>query len=201
MMVLGWTWAGSDIPENIKADETGDLLTLSVARPADHDARTKMRWQVYCFDAGLDLVPVAPAHDMTLQDAEKIDTVMLSKTLQKLAKSGQLTLSLSPEIAVKPIANSGRSYLAARKSLHDTKATRRMSLETLVQQSGAESTPVRSRAGALCCDVLVPRARLDAVQSKIRTKAETTLPKTASLSVTGLWPPYNFVRMPKAISA
>lgn len=199
--VLGWARAGALCPAGVTSHKVDAFDLLLVDSRKAPDARDRLRWQVACFELGLDFVPTAPATAISQADGVHIATkhaATLSEGLERLAGMGQLTLGLtwSSDHGSQSTPENGRAWLAQRRRLHHREAAQKASATVLLDRLDCPGTGTTTREyrKRLERDVLLPRAQFKDALRHLAAKAAALEAGTVSLGVTGLWPPFSFVQ-------
>ncbi|MDX8348465.1 GvpL/GvpF family gas vesicle protein [Cognatiyoonia sp. IB215446] len=194
MIALGWTAAEKVLPDDVTYHGRGTIRTLAMKERFKVDARSKLRAQVCCFEAGIDLLPIAPSQNlspaaaqMLLAEADLRDTVM------ELRGKAQLKLLVQMPKQPKVDQTSGRAWLAARRLHLSIKEQLVLQLSQLARHLALEVAPIRQSECRMQCDMLIPRDKTHEVTEALMRGLDH-LPEfdAAKLTVTGPWPPYGF---------
>lgn len=199
-VVLGWCRTGAPCPGDIQQTVRGPLTIVSLTSRRALTPRARMHQQVCCFEAGMNLLPVAPRTMFHLNEAMSLETsknLILLEKLEKISGFGQLTLRLtSPQIEVPKVLQS-EQWLRERQRIRVREEDRKKSLENTIRQltfgSTQHSRVIHHAAGGIAvCHLLVPTDDQAKVKDRICSQATTAAQSLQSLYITGPWPAYAF---------
>jgi hypothetical protein len=203
-LALGWTDADVCPPDPLQVRGRGAFRLITAPADKAETPRQRLTLLQTCFDAGIDLIPLSP--DQCLRtDRVGPDPPDLPVQLARLRGFGQLSLTLSWQIPPElPPHGSGKSWLHLRQRQRSEAAAMARSAEHALLTVAASLPHRRSQPrpvmGRCSLDLLVPRSGLGSVQARISALGPSlfleTLP-AAVLLITGLWPPFSFVRTPQ----
>ena len=199
-LALGWTDATVGLPAPLRLQKQGTVQLITAPAPQAETPRQRLTLLQACFDAGIDLVPLATNQRVIVHHAMHPSPELLDD-IARLRGQGQLTLTLSWQ-ASPQTAESGRSWLQLRQRARGEAALAEQMLEKLVSRLTYDRSLPRTGAGQSTLDLLVPRTELDRAQRNIVLLTQTLATKSlpgASLLVTGLWPAFSFVCSPRDI--
>lgn len=198
MTALGWIKAGQACPPSLHQFPIGGLNVLGLP-PRQADApRDIIAAQVQYFDAGYDILPTSPVAKMSIAqacDAADRNQTTLADKIARYNGVGQLSIVLHNNQTQSEQSHyaTGRAWLLSRQKMQIAKEHYRALLRSLVSDLGIDtSNPTRSGAGYRI-DILVERVRAKEVEHIISARAALTDATDATVTVTGLWPPYCFV--------
>lgn len=204
MIAIGWTRNVSALPSNLSAQQAGDLHVLWGSDAALEEPNQRLLALQICFDAGMDILPLAPAHAVSLQAANAFalaHCARLATDLDHLCGKGQLSLSLAldPLPIVPPQRGGGRAWLLAKaRRQKDLEAAQHKALRRILSCLAAlpnEQSAPHIAAQSVRVDVLVPRRTLNKTVMSIR--ATTQAQSLAEMFlISGLWPPFSFISAP-----
>ena len=211
LIALGWCRDTAKVPDDLTLLGCGKVQVISVTRELCPTPRQKLGLLQACFEAGVDVIPLAPNQNCPADTAVSQAHACTADLLQQLTAItgfGQLSLTLSwpAKPAAVPVGGSGRAFLRALHGHSEIQATLAkaagMAVRDLLAGLTAPHGPVISHPDGCRVDILVGRDRATATRQHIATVARslTTLPGL-SLMVTGLWPPLGFVRPPRPTEA
>ena len=193
MIALGWCRGQSALPYGVIWQRMGPLTLVGAARADAPDARARLNLLLRCFQAEIELLPLAPAQEVSFHRALEMPVAPLCAALDRLEGRAQLSLLVeSGQSAARSQGQGGRGWLRARQALHARDADLRTGIETLSAQIGLAATPVWRRADGSGCDVLVGRGAVALIRDRISELAEAHLPPSARMTLTGPWPPFSF---------
>ncbi len=194
MIGLGWTSETATVPDGLRLHGDGPIRALCAPTAVSKTARDRLGMQVRSFDAGIDLLPIAPSHQISSQQAiSMMRTADMAPIITQLKTKGQLTLSVQqPQIATDPISD-GRSWLAARKNRHDVRANQADLLHHIAALAGRPVSPLRRTNHCVQCDILVERSEADKLKDQLAHHLHGSSGLVEGvISITGLWPPFGF---------
>ena len=201
MIALGWTEAGVQAPRGIVTVPAGALTLLAVPSAKANTARDILRLQCFCFDAGLDFVPLNGRQEASLEDAiayTKTDEQHVLNALHRLRGKTELTVQVSwtPPVEEGPEATCGRAWLwqrqarnMARSALAETAAEL---LGQLTEPIGLRRTGVTATLQSCTLSLLLERALVAETKMLIAHRARQYDLPAFSLTVSGPWPPAGF---------
>lgn len=199
-LALAWTDAKIGLPAPLRLQKQGPLQLITA--PAQHaeTPRQRLTFLQACFDAGIDLLPLA-THQRIIAPQATPPTSDLLDDVARLRGQGQLTLTLAWQAGPRTARpDSGQRWLQMRQGLRAEAALAEQMLEKLARCLPFDRSLPRTGAGQCTLDLLVPRAKLDHAHQEIAILTQTLATKSlpgASLLVTGLWPVFSFVRNPR----
>ena len=189
-MALGWCAEGMRPPPEV---EVKPLLGLALLTAHAVDARQVLALQQSCFEAGLDLLPLAAGAGWTAKAAEvagRERILTLQARLRALAGQAQVTLMMDWEAAA-PQGQTGRDWLRARSARAEAQTLAEGWLQAVGRGLDLPASPVERRDHAALIHLLAPRTALpDAAAVAALGRA---LPiDGARLTLVGPWPPHAF---------
>ena len=210
MIALGWCHAEHDIPDPLTMVGSGPVGVISAHLNSCPTARDRLRLLQTVFDAGIDCIPLAADRIWPLSPALALSTEAASDVLDQLAQiegSGQLTIAAqwNSTTLPNPKAASGREWLlalSARNTAQDarTKAAEQL-ISTLIAGIVVPKTVLMPTGDSCALHLLLDRKALGDVLSRVMKTAQSiAAPDDITVSVTGLWPPLNFVHSPRCMA-
>lgn len=197
MIALGWTAATTALPRDVTYHGVGPIRTLARSRDQSAAARERLSAQIRCFEAGIDLVPIAPSQIRNVRAAEALLAQSdLPDMVMRLQGTGQLTLSLHLPSQPPLGAVSGRDWLAARRANHSSNAALADRISEIFIEHAIKVTPLRHIGDDIRCDMLVRRERVAEMQDYLVRRLQD-LPQLcdAKVVITGPWPPFGFAEI------
>lgn len=198
-LVLGWTACDAGRCAGVTVKNAG-LLDLLLC-PTDTKPDDRLRLQVRCFAKGLEFIPTAPAEQISLASGATLavqhhDHIL--NDLSDLSGKGQLTLTFTwcTPPRSKTCPSTGRKWLRQRHH-HVTHAQhiKDRAAELLTQMANGHPTaPVQERSHSVGTAILIDRSELSLVRDGLRVKAGTFTEHDLSVTVSGLWPAFSFVK-------
>lgn len=204
-IALGWTLAHTCPPEPVHLKDTGPVRVMTAPASLATTTRQRLALLQSCFDAGIDVIPV-PADQQVPAMSATIWPANLLTQLTDLRDCGQFSLTLTWTMP-NALERSGISWLRMRQRLLADAATEALEAENLLGELAnslsLRQSEFRHETGQCRLDLLVTRSEFAAAVAIISTRsgnlAAGALPG-AALLVTGLWPPYSFVKLiPRAM--
>lgn len=200
-LALGWTDADARPPAPLRLRGQGPVRLITAPAPEADTPRQRLELLQQCFDAGLDLIPLAVADRNSADLAETCPTGLPAQ-LAALRGCGQLSLTLTWQAAPSTARQiTGQSWLHQRhRQRAEAAALGQLAVSALLTLADClpcRQNPPKLAAGGCSLDLLVPRSELGAIQSRISSLSQSLaveLLPNAALLVTGLWPPYTFVQ-------
>lgn len=200
-IVLGWARDRPARTAQMTTRKVGSLFLLMTTAQTAAVPRAIMHQQVRCFENGIDFLPTAPAGNMTetqgVRLAETHERTMTAE-LARLKGKGQLNLSMNWESPTdrKLAVSRGQDWLRARQHGHAVSDHRRRRAMAFLDQCkfNGWDTCTRQPRNRVERDVLMPRGELEDALSHIRRQAADCDENDLALAITGLWPPFSFVK-------
>ena len=195
MIALGCTSDAKTAPEHVTAYPYGSVELLSTSPSHAGSARERLCLQTMCFDAGMSMLPIAPSHVVSRQEAVAImQQIDLMAGLRTVQNTGQLTLSVDLPPRRQDAKQGGRSWLIARQAELGKSRQHAQLLRNIAEHIALPASDPRIKNSTVQCDILV--SRLDT--AKVKDKIAQYLSSLAdhadmTLLITGLWPPFSFV--------
>lgn len=206
MIALGWCLADQSLPAPLKRAGSGRVIVITVAANLGATARDRLCLLQRTFDAGVDLVPLAPARSWPVASAEEIATHGADDLLDQLSQirgRGQLTLRADwPGMPSAPVTGlTGRDWMQRLRDQQALSATRaelaQTVLTTLCVGLPAPRPVFRSEGTGFALHLLLARENLpEGLQRIAKAAAALTLTDGGAVTVSGLWPAFDFVRSP-----
>jgi len=206
LIALGWCHTEHDIPDPLTIVGSGPVGVISADLSSCSTARDRLHLLQTVFDAGIDCIPLAADRIWPLSPALALSTAAATDVLDQLAQiegSGQLTIALQWNSATPPNPNaaSGRQWLlalSARKTAQDarTKASEEL-ISKLITGIVVPKTELLPSGDSCAMHLLLDRNVFADICCRVMKNAQSiTAPDGITISVTGLWPPLNFVHSP-----
>lgn len=201
MIALGLTLVG-DAPHPCVATPCDGLALICAPESETGDARARMRLQVACLRHFATFLPFAPANVITQEAALRWShgrQDRMADTLSRLRETCQLSLVARPLAVPAGQPRSGAEWLRARAETVRARAEGLTRLRTTLERISAEAPPLErsetTQGAQLRLHLLLSTHRLDdALSAHRRGLAPLTQGATAwDITVTGPWPPYDFV--------
>lgn len=185
---LGWCWSTTRPPGGVLLHPSGPIAIATGTAPT---IRERMRLQAAIISRGADLLPLAPAADVSPSQAAAISHDTVAQAFLSVSGQVQMMLVLTPQDQPEPPNTAiGRKWLHARKDLRAYRDDWCNRLHAFVQQLSRKTTQPTWRGDRLQCAIMIPRNHVDALKAHLLTKFPI-FPQ-AQLVITGPWPPYSF---------
>lgn len=199
-VVLGWCRADAPCTIDVQRTLLEPLAIVSLPYRHASTPRARMRQQVRCFEAGMDLLPVAPRIMLQLHEAKSLAASKMPHLIEKIEQIsgfGQLTLRLTALPLEIPKTSQSENWLRERHLMRARQADWRQEIEDAIQRvtldSRQHANVIHDAArGVAVCHLLVPRDEDAKVKDSIRKQAATVSRSLQSLHITGQWPAYAF---------
>ena len=198
-VALGWTLAQTCPPGPVRLQGDGPVRAMTAPTTLAATPRQRLALLQSCFDAGIDMVPLS-AHQQVPATSATIWPANLLTQLADLRDCGQISLTLTWTIPNAP-QSSDLSWLRVRQRVLTNATAKGLMaknlLAELAKSLSLRQSELRHGTGQCSLDLLVTRPAFAAAAAIISNRSEYLraegLPG-ASLLVTGLWPPYSFVK-------
>lgn len=179
-LALAWSLEATPPPPGTRSITLPGLTLLTAPDPAPRD---RLILQQACFDAGLDILPFAPAHPLTTERALATRPEALAKLRARLVDlRGMAQFSLQLQWDEE---DHDGSWLAGRRQRHRQAEAARAWLSTEAQRLSAHTTPVSLRKTSAVTHMLAPRTA--------PPRPDPNGAPGACLTLVGPWPPHAFV--------
>lgn len=187
---LGWCWSTTRPPQGVTLHPSG---AVAIASGTASTARERMKLQAAIVASGADVLPLAPASQVSLTQAAALSLDGVAQALRAISGQVQMTLLATPQDHPKPAGiATGRDWLRARQGLRDDRDAWCNRLHAFAQNVSPKTTQPTWRNSRLHCAIMIRRTDVDALKDRLHATSHA-LPK-ARLVVTGPWPPYSFTQ-------
>ena len=198
---LGWTQKDADLPPAFESTDFADFRMVSIADQAATTPRLRAEAQLALFDAGHNLVPIAPGWMVSASDACRISrpgAAEISAALACLKGKAQLSFQLSHDAPLPPLRQVSGGWLRQRQAARESCQRRRQLLEEMADRV-IDALPVLELAepdgqsgDGLVRHVLVRTETHTDIRRQLRAAIDRHQGPNLRLDVCGPWPAYAF---------
>ena len=209
MIALGWCLANQTLPTPLLLAGPGKVAVVCADASATRTARDRLGLLQRVFDAGIDVIPLSAGRAWplppALDNAANAATDLLGQ-ITCIAGRGQLTIMTQwpADPTVNERGSTGRDWLQRLRDRQASEVARGQTARDVLLALGASihapKTAILPATTGFGLHLLLPRRAMPSACRQIAQAARTlTLLDGGTVTVTGLWPAFDFVHSPRCL--
>lgn len=200
-IALGYLENSHPMPDGLCLTAASGVFIVSAQSTVVQGGRARLSALQSCFDAGLDVLPLALRHAVsvdTVQESILPNYQNIKTALQRIRGFGQLSLSLRKSETALATDSNGRSWLAARLRYAATKEADKCRLRQVAISTGYDVCDIVETRQSFMVGLRVPRNEYLQAVERLRTElAHFGTPEfnSSRFTISGLWPALGFANL------